>query len=250
MMDEDALRLGSSFDKIKLNVGGKRFEVSRSLIKQYSDSMIGKLVSDNWRKTDQTEAIFIDRDGDLFGYILNYMRYGSIELPVILPKSMFQRELDFYGLPSTYGIKQESSIETMKELQNCVENAELHHDMLLIATSCYHQYMVGKKVVHIVSDEKLKHSAFYYHYPTAMKVLNYYLKKFHGLEAAASQASLFSTDFILEVKEVTTFSRNTSDGEHCFFMERQKNDEVLLTLDMLTIREQIRYLVFLHYLLP
>ncbi|KAL7480628.1 hypothetical protein ACHAW6_006303 [Cyclotella cf. meneghiniana] len=211
IMDEDALRLGSSVDKIKLNVGGKRFEVSRSLIKQYSDSMIARLVSDNWRKTDQAEAIFIDRDGDLFGYILNYMRYGSIVLPVNLPKSMFQRELDFYGLPSTYGITQESSIETMKELQNCVENAELHHDMLLIATSCYHQYMVGKKVVHIVSDELLKHNPFYYHYPTAMKVLNYYLKKFHGLEAAASQASLFSTDFILEVQEMTKFSKDTSD---------------------------------------
>ncbi|KAL3781473.1 hypothetical protein HJC23_009142 [Cyclotella cryptica] len=212
LMDENALRLVSSTAKVNLNVGGKKFEVSRSLINQYSDSMIGKLVSDTWScKTDRAEAIFIDRDGDLFGYVLNYMRYGSIELPVNLPKTMFQRELDFYGLPSTYGIKQKSSIETMRELQHCVENAELHHDMLLIATSCYHQYMVGKKVVHIGSDELLKHSPFYYHYPTAMKVLNYYLKKFHGLEAASSQASLFSTDFILEVKELTKSSSDTLD---------------------------------------
>jgi hypothetical protein len=108
----------------------------------------------------------------------------------------------------------------MKELQQYVETAELHHDMLLIATSCYHQYMVGKKIVHIMNDGLLKHSPFYYHYPTAMKVLNYYLKKFHGLEAAASQASLFSTDFILDVKEVAKFSSDTCEGKRCLFFER------------------------------
>lgn len=214
-IDDDAVRTGS-LNSIKLNVGGKPYEISRSLINQFAESMIGKLVSDTWQRADRNETIFIDRDGDIFGHVLNYMRYGSIELPASLPKSMFQRELDFYGLPNTSAIKQESSIETMKELQQYVKEAELHHDMLLIATSCYHQYMMGKKVVHIVDTELLKHSPFYYHYADAMKVLNYYLRKFHGLEASASRASLYSTDFILDVKQLSRDARD-NDGK-CWFL--------------------------------
>ncbi|KAL7548999.1 hypothetical protein ACHAWF_012264, partial [Thalassiosira exigua] len=68
---------------VKLNVGGKHFEVSRALIDENSETMLGRLVSDAWNN-DPDKPVFIDRDGDIFAHILNYLRYGSIELPIIV----------------------------------------------------------------------------------------------------------------------------------------------------------------------
>ena len=203
-MDEviiDKDRFGS-YSRVKLNVGGTHFEISRSLTNQYPGSMLHRLVSETWHTSDHDNTIFIDRDGDIFQHILNYMRYGSIELPPSVPKSMFQRELDYYQLDNLGSIKQESSVELMKELKMYVEKAELHHDMLLIAVNCYHQYMMGKKEVRIKDNPELKHNPFHYHFGDAMRALNYYLGRFHGLKAFANQASLFSPDFLLEVKEL------------------------------------------------
>ncbi|EJK72360.1 hypothetical protein THAOC_06116, partial [Thalassiosira oceanica] len=85
-------------ETVKFNVGGKLYECSRDLIaNQNPETMLGRLVSEVWQ-SDPEEAIFIDRDGDLFAHVLNYLRYGSLELPVTVPKSMFERELDYYGV--------------------------------------------------------------------------------------------------------------------------------------------------------
>lgn len=199
-MNEDSIRLGAT---VKLNVGGKHYEVSYSLINEHPESMLGRLVSDTWQKVDAESTIFIDRDGDIFGHILNYIRYGSIELPSNLPTSMFRRELDYYQFGSNDGIKQVSSIETMKKLRKNVEEAELHHDMFVIAVDCYHQYMMDeKKEVSIAADDRrLKHTPFHYNLRNAMKVLNYYLTRYYGLNASPSQDSLFIDDFILDVRE-------------------------------------------------
>ena len=58
---------------VKFNVGGRHFEVSRALIDE--DTLLGKLVSDTWND-DPEKEVFIDRDGDIFAQIMNYLRYG------------------------------------------------------------------------------------------------------------------------------------------------------------------------------
>ena len=60
---------------MKFNVGGRHFEVSRALIDSHSDTMLGKLASDTWNE-DPEKPVFIDRDGDIFARVLNYLRYG------------------------------------------------------------------------------------------------------------------------------------------------------------------------------
>ena len=60
---------------IKFNVGGRHFEVSRDLIDTHSETMLGKLVSDVWQE-DPEQEVFIDRDGDIFAHVLDYLRYG------------------------------------------------------------------------------------------------------------------------------------------------------------------------------
>ena len=60
---------------IKFNVGGKHFEVSRDLMEKHSETMLGRLVSEAWQQ-DPEEPVFIDRNGDTFAYVLDYLRYG------------------------------------------------------------------------------------------------------------------------------------------------------------------------------
>jgi hypothetical protein len=84
-------------DTVKFNVGGRHFGVSRTLIDANPDSMLSKLISETWVNDPKT-PIFIDRDGDKFSLVLDYLRYGSIELPIVTPEAMFLRELDYYGI--------------------------------------------------------------------------------------------------------------------------------------------------------
>ena len=57
---------------VKFNVGGKANETSRSLFLWHEDTMLARLVSD--RQMDPTETIFIDRDGEIFRFVLNFLR--------------------------------------------------------------------------------------------------------------------------------------------------------------------------------
>eukprot|EP00956_Cyclotella_meneghiniana_P038068 scaffold148389_cov56-Cyclotella_meneghiniana.AAC.1 len=81
-------------DTVKFNVGGKHFEVSGALISANSETMLAKMISETWEQEPE-KPIFIDRDGDMFAHVLNYLRYGSIELPISTTQAMFQRELDY-----------------------------------------------------------------------------------------------------------------------------------------------------------
>jgi len=207
----------------KLNVGGRYFEVSLSLIKQAphcDETMLSRLVSKEWNNNtnidNPTQEIFIDRDGDIFAHVLNYLRYGSIELPNSIPISMFERELDFYGITiHQSSIQQSTSVGTMQRIKKEIANAELHHDMLLIATSCHTKYMSGRTTTHIRSgDIDLKHNPYFYDKTEMMEVLNDYLGQFYGLQASVCKR-LFESDldFVLKVKElsgVTTSQASSS----------------------------------------
>ncbi len=69
------LTMFANSSTIKFNVGGRHFEVSRDLIDTHSETMLGKLVSDAWQE-DPEEEVFIDRNGDIFAHVLDYLRYG------------------------------------------------------------------------------------------------------------------------------------------------------------------------------
>lgn len=60
---------------VKFNVGGRHFEVSRDLMEKHFETMLGRLVSEAWQQ-DPEEPVFIDRNGDTFAYVLDYLRYG------------------------------------------------------------------------------------------------------------------------------------------------------------------------------
>ncbi len=76
---------------VKLNVGGSVYEISKSLLDQYPDTMLARMVSDTWssgRNSGQNTCLFIERDGERSRYCLDYMRDGGIvDLPPTVSKN-------------------------------------------------------------------------------------------------------------------------------------------------------------------
>jgi len=71
--------LGS--DIINLNVGGQRFSTSRQTLTGIPDTFFSALLSGRISsQKDETGAIFIDRDPELFRVILNFLRNRSLSL--------------------------------------------------------------------------------------------------------------------------------------------------------------------------
>ncbi|CAB9500846.1 POZ domain-containing protein KCTD8 [Seminavis robusta] len=84
-------------ETVKLNVGGTQFVVSRSLIEQHSTTMLARLVSDTWQK-DPKKEIFIDRDGETFRFVIQFMRDSKVSLPMSkVSKTSLLDELRYFG---------------------------------------------------------------------------------------------------------------------------------------------------------
>lgn len=66
---------------VKFNVGGKIFEISRSLLDYFPETMLYKAASEIWIQENNSDPIFIERDCDRFHHVLDYMRDGYINLP-------------------------------------------------------------------------------------------------------------------------------------------------------------------------
>jgi hypothetical protein len=81
---------------VRFNVGGVKYEVSRSLIEAYPSTMLARLVSDTWQQ-DLGSEIFIDRNGQRFQYVLDYMRDQEINLPLNTTKGSAVKELEYFG---------------------------------------------------------------------------------------------------------------------------------------------------------
>ncbi|CEL92724.1 unnamed protein product [Vitrella brassicaformis CCMP3155] len=82
---------------VRFNVGGKEFSTSRTTIKKFPNCLLSRMIDDP--ELDQTEALYVDGDPELFPFVLQYMRHGP---PVALdPKISANRvikEMVAYGL--------------------------------------------------------------------------------------------------------------------------------------------------------
>ncbi|KAI6193538.1 hypothetical protein M3Y96_01028800 [Aphelenchoides besseyi] len=96
---------------VQLNVGGARFATTKStLISREPDSFFTQLVQaddvgdlpEPWRSAAcrlDNGAYFIDRDGDLFAYVLDYLRNGKLLLPDNFKEiARLREETSFYQL--------------------------------------------------------------------------------------------------------------------------------------------------------
>ena len=79
-------------ETVTFNVGGQKYEISRSQFDKYPDSMLAKTVSDRWLE-DSTQEIFLDRDGSLFRHVLSFIRDGKVFVPSSISKQGLVKEL-------------------------------------------------------------------------------------------------------------------------------------------------------------
>ena len=88
---------------VRLNVGGHSYHVSRTLLERYPQSLITRAVQSSEELTEPgypgpDAEVFIDGDGIVFRFILNYLRHGRVFLPVTETRAGFMNELSHYGI--------------------------------------------------------------------------------------------------------------------------------------------------------
>lgn len=85
---------------VNLNVGGCVYSTSLSTLQRYPDSMLGAMFcGDVPTVRDAHGNYFIDRDGPLFRYILNFLRTSELTLPCDFKETeLLRKEADFYQI--------------------------------------------------------------------------------------------------------------------------------------------------------
>ncbi|XP_030252979.1 BTB/POZ domain-containing protein KCTD12b isoform X2 [Sparus aurata] len=87
---------------IELNVGGQVYITRYSTLTSVPESLLGEMFSRKSAKglaRDTKGRFFVDRDGFLFRYILDYMRDQQLVLPDHFPeRGRLQREAEFFNL--------------------------------------------------------------------------------------------------------------------------------------------------------
>ena len=104
--DQDTTRKGnivlmSASERVRLNVGGVRFETTLTTIRRIPDSMLAIMFSERHTvNKDDDGFVFIDRGPRHFEDILNFLRTGSV--PIGTPDPGFEAELEYYGLHQAF----------------------------------------------------------------------------------------------------------------------------------------------------
>lgn len=92
-------------DVVELNVGGQVYYTRHATLVSTPSSLLGKLFSSkkdagNDLARDPKGRYFIDRDGFLFRYVLDYLRDKQVVLPDHFPeKGRLRKEAEYFQLP-------------------------------------------------------------------------------------------------------------------------------------------------------
>ncbi|CAE7217987.1 ravA [Symbiodinium natans] len=103
---------------VRLNVGGREYITSTSTLQKVGDSMLARMIQSSIPSATQNGAYFIDRDPDLFAYILEYLRDGAVELPSSSePLRRLEREASFFMLPGLESLVRSRLLEVCLEVK-------------------------------------------------------------------------------------------------------------------------------------
>lgn len=129
-------------DWLVLRVGGQEFETSRQTLCADRNSMLAALVLRHWGnddKNNKNSVIRIDRDGQRFAHVLNYLRSGTVWLQDVGQLRELQEEAEFFCLAGLSALCEQEiqriveaeeamwskNIEILKEVKKCLGEAIL-----------------------------------------------------------------------------------------------------------------------------
>jgi hypothetical protein len=87
---------------IKLNVGGRTYTTSKTTLTRYDDSLLGRMFSGRHDlATDEEGRVFVDRNGELFEHVLDFLREGTAWVAPEDTTLMIrlEKEFDYFQLP-------------------------------------------------------------------------------------------------------------------------------------------------------
>ncbi|XP_019380578.1 PREDICTED: potassium channel regulatory protein [Gavialis gangeticus] len=102
----------SNQDVVVLNVGGMTFTTWASTLQQFPESRLARMLNGSDRDFRLMNGqFFVDRDGVLFSYILDFLRTLQLLLPTNFSDyQRLQREADFYELSSLADILSQENL--------------------------------------------------------------------------------------------------------------------------------------------
>lgn len=113
--------------QIKVNVGGTKYMSTQTTLCRYSKSFLGTMFSGHYAlPIDDDGYFFIDRDGAIFDYILEFLRDPEnfhLELLPIDIKSKLLKEAQYYGLDQLMFVDSSTYSTNTDEQQHQHQNA-------------------------------------------------------------------------------------------------------------------------------
>ena len=138
--EKERVKQTKVFEKvITLNVGGTRYTTTLSTLTKYPDSMLGVMFSGRHDLPQQEDGFyFIDRDGEVFKYILMYLRDSTVAYVQIYQQEEIQQllvkiEANYYLLPEL-----EEALQQRIGLQAAVKEKELRKSIAEQASEITH----------------------------------------------------------------------------------------------------------------
>jgi len=109
-----------NYKHVKLNVGGRDFVIARETLRQYPESMFGKMLSGKECAVKKRDGSFcIERDGTNFHHILEYLKVGLISNDVELISNYVAKGC---GVP----LRDDAKFYMLPGLEEHIENVKIN----------------------------------------------------------------------------------------------------------------------------
>ena len=153
---------------VRFDVGGTIYKVSRSVLRQYSNTMLTRMVSETWLGEEKynegkDEPLFIDRDGERFRYVLDFMRDGpKVSLPVTVSKEGFLKDLDYFGfdnvIPDDISMRSSYSVymDTVKKMDELETKGAMESTCSKVAHYFFLRFKTSNSLVVDMNESNVK----------------------------------------------------------------------------------------------